>query len=62
VRRGRARVTLSWVMIATSVLIGVPSTVWLAERHSDRVIILLGVLGLVFPAVGNLWQAEQMED
>lgn len=52
----------AWSMIVFSVVSTPPSMLWLAETGADRMIILLGEMGLFFPAIGNLWQAEQMED
>jgi hypothetical protein len=48
-------------MIVLSVVTCPPAMAFLADNWADRVIILLGELGLLYPAIGSLWQAEQME-
>lgn len=52
---------MAWAMIIFSLVSAPPAMIFLAYNWADRIIILLGELGLAYPAIGNLWQAEQME-
>lgn len=55
-----AKKIVAWVMITFAVVSTPASLLWFAKEEPPFVIVL-GELGLLIPALGNLWQAEQME-
>lgn len=50
----------AWLMLAFTLLSTPLALFWFA-KDEPRFVVVLGELGLAYPAVAALWQAEQME-